>query len=76
MQLQSALHNHIILMYFYHSTEYSEDVCDFMTNFFEQIVKKRDQKLIVWYNFINKNSDDFYVLQLCFFDIFRLDHQK
>ena len=54
-------------------TEYSDDVSEFMANFFERIVKKRGQKLTLWKNFINKNIDDFYVLQLCFFDIFGLD---
>ena len=39
-------------------------------DFWKRIVKKRSQKLILGHNFINKNSDDFYVLQLCFFDIF------
>ena len=34
------------------------------------------QKLILEYNFKNKNSDDFYVLQFSFFDIFELDNQK
>ena len=54
----------------------SGSVSEFIANFFVRIVEKGDQKLILGYNFINKNSDDFYVLQLCFFDIFGLDHQK
>ena len=54
----------------------SGSVCEFISNFFTRIVKKRDQKLILGDNFIDKNSDDFYVLQLWFFDIFGLDHKK
>ena len=47
--------------------QYSEDISKFMANFFKQIVEKRDQKLILGDNFINKISDDFYVLPLCFY---------
>ena len=54
----------------------SADIAEFLANFLRRIVKKRDQKLILENNFINKNSDDFYVLQLCFFDIFGLVIQK
>ena len=54
----------------------SADIAKFLANFLRRIVKKRDQKLILENNFINKNSDDFYVLQLCFFDIFGLVIQK
>ena len=42
----------------------SGSVSEFIANFFVRIVEKGDQKLILGYNFINKNSDDFYVLQL------------
>ena len=57
--------------YYYHSVlQYSEDIHGFLANFFKRIVKKGGQKLILGDNFINKNSDDFYVLQLCFYDIF------
>ena len=44
------------------------DIAEFLANFLRRIVKKMGQKLILEYNFKNKNSDDFYVLQLCFFD--------
>ena len=54
----------------------SGSVCEFISNFLRRIVKKMGQKLILGDNFINKNSDDFYVLQLWFFDIFGLDYQK
>ena len=54
----------------------SGSVCEFISNFLRQIVKKRGQKLILGDNFIDKNSDDFYVLQLWFFDISGLDFQK
>ena len=56
---------------FYHSVlQYSEDIYDFLANFFKQIVKKGGQKFILGDSFINKNNDDFYVVQLCFYDIF------
>ena len=42
----------------------SGSVCSFISNFLTQIVKKSSQKLILGDNFISKNSDDFYVLQL------------
>ena len=46
--------------------QYSEDISKFRANFLKQIVKKMGQKLILEGNFLNKISDDFYVLQLCF----------
>ena len=54
----------------------SGSVCEFISNFLTRIVKNMGHKLILGDNFINKNSDDFYVLQLWFFDIFGLDYQK
>ena len=42
----------------------SETVAEFIANFLIQIVTKRGQKLILEYNFKNKISDDFYVIQL------------
>ena len=42
----------------------SETVAEFIANFLIRIVTKRGQKLILEYNFKNKNSDDFYVIQL------------
>ena len=57
-------------------SQYIEDIYDFLANFSKEIVKKGGQKLILGDNFINKNNDDFYVLQLCFYDIFWLDQQK
>ena len=51
-------------------TVYSEDIYTFLANFIKRIVKKGGQKLISGNNFINKNNDDFYVLQHCFYDIF------
>ena len=42
--------------------QYSEDIAEFLANFLTRIVKKTGQKLILGFNFINKNSDDFYVL--------------
>ena len=63
--------------WFHHSVlQYSEDIYDFLANFFKLIVQKGGQKLILVDNFISKNNDDFYVLQLCFYDIFWLDQQK
>ena len=56
--------------------QYSEDIAEFLANFLRRIVKKTGQKLILENNFIKKNNDDFYVLQLCFFDIFGLVIQK
>ena len=56
--------------------QYSADIAKFLANFLRRIVKKMGQKLILEYNFKNKNSDDFYVLQLCFFDIFGFDYKK
>ena len=51
--------------------QYSEDISKFMANFFKRIVKKRDQKLILGHNFINKIIENFYAqLQLCFYKIF------
>ena len=49
--------------------QYSEDIYDFLANFFKRIVKKGGQQLILG-DKIHKNNDDFYVLQLCFYDIF------
>ena len=43
--------------------QYSEDISKFMAIFFKRIVKKRGQKLILGDNFVNKISDDFYILQ-------------
>ena len=63
-------------VYFHSDLQDSADIAEFLANFLRRIVKKRDQKLILENNFINKNSDDFYVLQLCFFDIFGLVIQK
>ena len=37
---------------------------EFLANFFKQIVKKMDQKLILGGNFISKISEDFYALLL------------
>ena len=54
----------------------SADIAEFLANFLRRIVKKMGQKLILGHNFINNISDDFYVLQLCFFNILLLDHQK
>ena len=56
--------------------QYSEDIAEFLANFLTRIVKKTGQKLILENNFIKKNNDNFYVLQLCFFDIFGLVIQK
>ena len=42
----------------------SGSVWKFIANYFKRIVTKRGQKLILEYNFKNKNSDDFYALQL------------
>ena len=56
--------------------QYSEDIGPFLANFLKRIVKKRGQKIILEDNIVNKISDDFYVLQLCIYDIFLLDHQK
>ena len=51
------------IKWFPHSDlQYSEDISEFLANFLRQIVKKTGQKLILGFNFINKNSDDFYVL--------------
>ena len=65
-----------IVSYDQSSKGISGSVSEFIANFLDRIVTKRGQKLILEYNFINKNSDDFYVLQLWFFDIFGLDYQK
>ena len=47
----------------------SSSVWKFIANFFKRIVTKRGQKLILGDNFINKNSDDVYVLHvLCFYE--------
>ena len=56
--------------------QYSADIAEFLANFLRRIVKKMGQKLILGHNFISIMSDDFYVLQLCFYNIFLLDHQK
>ena len=45
----------------------SDSVCKSISNFLRRIVKKSGQKLILGDNFINKNKNDFYVLQLWFF---------
>ena len=66
-----------ILYYVSHSDlQYSADITEFLANFLRRIVKKMGQKMILEYNFKNKNCDDFYVLQFSFFDIFGLDNQK
>ena len=65
-----------ILAFEHSDLQDSADIAEFLANFLRRIVKKRDQKLILENNFINKNSDDFYVLQLWFFDIFGLVIQK
>ena len=52
------------------------DIAEFLANFLRRIVKKTGQKLILGFNFINKNSEDFYVLQLCFFGIFGFDSKR
>ena len=46
------------------------DIAEFLANFLKQIVKKMDQKLIFEGNIINKISEDFYILQSCFYNIF------
>ena len=50
--------------------QYSADIAEFLANFLRRIVKKMGQRLILGSNFINNNSDDFYVLQVCFYNIF------
>ena len=40
------------------------DIAEFIANFFKRIVKEWAQKLILEFNYINTNSDDFYVIQL------------
>ena len=52
-----------IHMYFQSSKGISETVAEFIANFLIRIVTKRGQKFILEYNFKNKNSDDFYVIQ-------------
>ena len=47
-----------------------KDIFKFRASFWKQFVLKRNQKLILVDNFINKNSDDLYVLQLCFLRFF------
>ena len=42
----------------------SGSVAEFISHFMTRNLKKRGQKLILGNNFINKNSDDFYVVQL------------
>ena len=42
----------------------SGSVCEIISAFLTRNLKKWGQKLILGNNFINKNSDDFYVLQL------------
>ena len=54
----------------------SGSVSEFIANFFKRIVEKGDQKLILGYSFINKTSDDFYLLQHWFLKIFLLHYQK
>ena len=39
--------------------QYSEDIFKFRASFWKRIVKKGDQKMILEYNFKNKNIDDF-----------------
>ena len=51
-----------IKSYQHSDLQYSEDIAEFLANFLRRIVKKTGQKLILGFNFINKNSDDFYVL--------------
>ena len=51
----------------YHSVlQYSVDIAKFLANFLRRIVKKMGQKLILEYNFINKNSDDFMYYNFAF----------
>ena len=40
----------------------SGSVCEFISHFLTRNLKKWGQKLILGNDFINKNSDDFYVL--------------
>ena len=42
----------------------SGSVAEIISHFLTQNLKKWGQKLILGNNFINKNSDDFYILQL------------
>ena len=65
-----------VVKYNHSDLQYSVDIAEFLANFLRRIVKKMSEKLILEYNFKNKNSDDFYVLQLCFFDIFGFDYKK
>ena len=51
-----------VYRYYHSDLQYSEDIAKFLANFLRRIVKKTAQKLILGFNFINKNSDDFYVL--------------
>ena len=44
--------------------------CNYLDNFFEQIAKNGGQKSFLGENYINKNGDDSFMLQLCFYDIF------
>ena len=68
---------HYFRMYFNQSSKgISGSVCEFISNFLRRILKKRGQKLSLGDNFINKNSDDFYVLQHMIYDIFLFDHPK
>ena len=56
---------HILGMYLNQSIKMiSGSVCEFISHFSTRNLKKWGQKLILGNNFINKNSDDFYVLQL------------
>ena len=63
-EVVSCARDFTIFLFSHSDLLYSEDISKFMANFFKRIVKKRGQKLILGDNFINKNSDDFYVLQL------------
>ena len=54
-----------VLMWLYQSIKkISGSVAEFISHFLTRNLKKWGQKLISGNNFINKNSDDFYVLQL------------
>ena len=65
MLLKSAILGILVNLSFNQSSKgISGSVCEFISNFLTRIVKKSSQKLILGDNFINKNMDDFYVLQL------------
>ena len=55
---------YIILSFIQSIKKISGSVAEIISHFLTQNLKKWGQKLILGNNFINKNSDDFYVLQL------------